>query len=70
MNIQEKLYHRIHSLSNDVGSSKKKEGVMYHVPSSTGLMNPYGIGGGGQMRKRSKASSKIIENLDAEHLEM
>ena len=56
-------------MSNDVGSSKK-EGVMYHVPSSTGLMNPYGIGGGGQMRKRSKASSKIIENLDAEHLEM
>ena len=46
MNIQEKLYHRIHSLSNDVGSSKKK-GVMYHVPSSTGLMNPKGIVGGG-----------------------
>ena len=41
------------------------------VPSSKRLVNPEGIGGGGgQMRKRSKASSKIIENLDAEHLEM
>ena len=29
-----------------------------------------GGGGGGRMRKRSKTSSKIIENLDAEHLEM
>ena len=43
---------------------------MYHVPFSGRLMNPEGMGGGGQMRKRSKASSKIIENLNAEHLEM
>jgi hypothetical protein len=27
-------------------------------------------GGGGPRRKRHKTSSKIIENLDAEHLEM
>ena len=55
---------------DDVGLSKK-EGVG-HEPCThlNGMDESRGDWGGGQMRKRSKASSKIIENLDAEHLEM